>query len=94
LSEVGIKKWKLESNTTPVLFAGSDKSKVEKLFFSEQETVIGINSKNKNIVTWKNPNECESSSFPTEAIMCMQKLNEKYVILLLEASVISCEDEN
>ena len=92
MSDKGIKKWKLEVNSSPTFYAGSDKSKIKKLFFGEKE-VIGINSETNSILTWLNSDECQTNFFPNEMIRSMLKLNESQVIFLLEATA-SSEDEN
>jgi hypothetical protein len=36
LSNMGFKKWKLESNSTPVLYSSSEKQQIKKIFFGEK----------------------------------------------------------
>lgn len=55
ISNLGFKKWKLESNSTPVLYSYSDKQQIKKIFFGPNETVVGINLATNTVIIWKNP---------------------------------------
>ena len=63
-SNLGLKQWKLESNSQPVFYNFSDKYKVQKVYFLKDQSIVGINNDSKNIVIWKNPNECQAHNFP------------------------------
>lgn len=93
ISNKGVKRWKLESNSEPVLLVESDHYPIEALYFSGEDQVVGVNTEKKYIITWKNNTECVISNFPNEIIRKIIRLNETQACLLLEATA-SKEIEN
>ena len=52
ISNKGIKKWELKSNSQAQLLTESDKYPIEKLFFTDKEEVVGINTETKHFIVW------------------------------------------
>ena len=92
ISDLGLKRWKLETNAEPELFVSSDKYQIEQLFFCG-EKVIGLNREKSNVIVWDTPETCEAHSFPSEVIRKAIKVDETKVFFLLEATA-SCLEEN
>lgn len=53
ISNQGVKRWKLENNTEPLLYAESDKYLVENLYFNGKGELVGTNIEKKFVLIWK-----------------------------------------
>lgn len=93
ISNKGVKRWKLEPNAVPVLYASSEEYPVESLYVADGGVLVGISLEKRWVLVWRSEQEMVHHSLPNEVIRKVIKMNDSQVCLMLEAT-ISKEVEN
>lgn len=83
ISNKGVKKWRLESNAVPVLYANSDDYPVENLYVTDSGSLVGINLEKRWVLVWRNEQEAIIHSFPNEVIKKVIKMTDSLACLML-----------